>query len=799
MNQFTRGPRFRGRSARFHRAAVLRHLLLLTLMLPAVVLAQPQVPLDPALIPKFATPLPLPGALDGTATSAASPLIIRMSEFQQQILPAPFYAALPAPYNNGTYVWGYNGSYPGPTIVARRGTPTHVKYVNDLHDPLGGPLFLQRTIAVDQTLHWAEPLDDHPQTTPYLGPVPAVVHLHGGEVPSAFDGGPDAWWTPDGIRGPGYVTDQYVYPNEQQAMTMFYHDHALGVTRLNVYAGLAGFYLLLDPAGEPANLPGGAADHAADQYGNPYQVGLAIQDRMFDTQGQLYFPSVGINPEHPYWLPEFFGNVILVNGKPWPYMQVEPRRYRFRFLNGSNARAYEMRLMDKTLKVPGPAFLQIGSDGGLLDTPVKLNDPLLAKAPRLLMASGERADVVIDFSGHAGKWLTLVNSAKSPYPKGVAADPRTSGVIMQFRVGTSVTGGADPSLDPATTTPLRPTPIERPAVSPVKRALTLNEEMGPGGPLAMFVNNTMWDMMPTENVQVGDTEVWEIINLTADTHPIHLHLFQFQLLNRQAFNSSKYLSVYGMPMPGMGPPLPYDDATTATGFKLGGNPDVTPYLQGPVVPPDPNERGWKDTFRMNPGEVTRIIIRAAPQDAAARAAASLPPATVGPGVNLFGFEPWTPMGQEDSFGYPGGPGYVWHCHIIDHEDNEMMRQLMVLGPTLPVTPLAHRAAMATAPDIAAAAATPRSEVELASSLPNPVAGSARIRFSLPAAARVDLSVFDLSGRTVTTLATGSFAAGEHAVVWDARDRSGNPVANGTYFYRLQTDEASKVRKLVVVR
>jgi len=251
-------------------AAALGILVIALSTLPASALAQTQTALNPQLIPKFATPLPLPGALDGAATSAASPLVVRMSEFQQKILPSAFYAALPAPYDNGTYVWGYNGSYPGPTIVARRGIPTHVKYVNDLFDPSGAPLFLQQTIKVDQTIHWADPLENHPQTTPYLGPVPACVHLHGGEVPSAYDGGPDAWWTPNGIRGPGYVTDQYVYPNEQQAMTMFYHDHALGMTRTNVYSGLAGFYLLLDPAGEPASLPGGSADNAADQYGNPY-------------------------------------------------------------------------------------------------------------------------------------------------------------------------------------------------------------------------------------------------------------------------------------------------------------------------------------------------------------------------------------------------------------------------------------------------------------------------------------------------------------------------------------------------
>ena len=206
----------------------------------------------------------------------------------------------------------------------------------------------------------------------------------------------------------------------------------------------------------------------------------------------------------------------------------------------------------------------------------------------------------------------------------------------------------------------------------------------------MFVNNTMWDMTTTEDLTIGSTEVWEIINLTMDTHPMHLHLFQYQLLDRQAFDAMAYEFAYGMPMPGMGPPNPYSELSATTGFKLGGNPDVTPYLLGVPSGPDPNEVGWKDTFRMNPGEVTHVLVRAAPQDADALAAAQLPPVAVGPGVNLFPFEPWTPMGGTDTFGNPGGPGYVWHCHIVDHEDNEMMRPLQVSTPGVPTAVLLAR-------------------------------------------------------------------------------------------------------------
>jgi len=479
--------------------------------------------------------------------------------------------------------------------------------------------------------------------------------------------------------------------------------------------------------------------------------------------------------------------VIIVNGKSWPFLNVEPRRYRLRLLNGSNARFYDMRLENRAGKNLGPGLWQIGSDGGLMDFPVLLQDPASRMPLRLIMAPGERCDVIVDFSGYAGQTLTLRNMAKGPYPNGATPNPQTTGQIMQFRVGTTVTGGADPSFAPGPATALRTTPIERPAVPPVTRALTLNENMGPGGPLEVFVNNTMWDMTTTETPVVGSTEVWEIINLTADTHPIHLHLVQFQLINRQRFNTTKYNKVYGMPMAGMGPPMPYSPPTVATGNKLGGNPDVTPFLQGMAMAPDPNETGWKDTFRMNPGEVTRVLVRVAPQDANARAGGP-----VAMGDNLFPFDPTAGLGEVDGFGFPGGPGYVWHCHIIDHEDNEMMRRMVI----------------AKAPSIAAAAMTAPAQqedvvvrpasVSLAAAQPNPAVGSTRIAWSLPASGNVELAVFDLAGREVARLAEGTYAAGDHAVSWTGTDASGRLLPSGTYLYRLRADGVKFVRKLVLM-
>jgi FtsP/CotA-like multicopper oxidase with cupredoxin domain len=671
----------------------------------------PQTPLLGKTIPKYIDQLP---TFVGARVNGTLPLTVTMEEFQQQILPGSLYTVLPAPYNTGTYVWGYkifdgtNTSgpyYPAFTIEARRGIPTTVTYINSLINPV-----LQQYITVDQTLHWADPLGLECMMTPadclatpsdaccqpYSGPVPAAVHLHGAEVPSAFDGGPDAWFTPDGITGPGYVTNTYTYPNGQEPTTMFFHDHALGATRLNLYAGLVGFFLLRGDGDT-------GVDNALGLPAGPYEIEIAIQDKQFDTNGQLLFPDgspCGLNgcppnPSiHPFWNPEFFGDVIVVNGKTWPYLNVEPRRYRFRFVDGSNARFYELRLMNEVTRKAGPAFYQIGTDGGLLDAPVMLSNSDNPKAPRLFIAPGERADIIVDFSGYAGQTLTLVNSAKAPFPSGTPPDPQTVGQIMQFRVNLPLLG-TDNSFNPAVGgATLRGGPNQQSAivrlangvgalatgVVPDKvRQLTLNEvegpeEESPGGPEEVLLNNSTWGAPFTENPRVGSTEVWEIINTTADTHPIHVHELQFQLINRQRYNADRFEKAYqaafpdGEYIPASGPPLPY--STVNADGAIGGNPAISPYLQGPVLPPAPNEAGWKDTFKMNPGEVTRVVIRWAQQD--------VPVAGVSAGTNTFPFDPTAPMGTTDIFGFPGGPGYVWHCHIVDHEDNEMMRPYQVL-------------------------------------------------------------------------------------------------------------------------
>lgn len=681
-----------------------------------------QTPLPGYLIPKYVDPLP---TFVGARVMDTDVTVI-MEEFQQKILPDSFYKDLSPVYQDGTFVWGYDvgGSgahYPGVTVEAVRGVPTTMTYINNL--PWGAESQVQRRVPVDQTLHWANPdgleMDNEEAMDIYEGSPPTVVHLHGAEVPSEFDGGPEQWFTSDGKYGPAYRTSvekavaanaaTYVYPNGQEPTTLWFHDHALGATRTNVYSGMAAFYLLREENEAELNLPSGK-----------YEIELAIQDRMFDTEGQLLFPSdPALNPEHPWWQPEFFGDVMVVNGKSWPYFEVEPRQYRFRILDGSNARFLNMWLeTDVKNPKPGPQFQVIGSDGGFLDK--------ASLQRELLMGPGERYDVIVDFSGYAGKDLILRNDARMPFPNGAGVDPAVDGQIMQFRV-TDNAEGKDESYKPsAAVTGLReaaglPAMPALASENPISlvRQLTLNEEMGmaqtvdgvsyPGGPLAMFVNNTRWNgkvletmmggsmpmlMAPddpafaedsvgnyvSELPELGTTEIWEIANLTADAHPIHLHLVQFQLLDRQRLNTRRYNKAYdasfegggydhmtgdaypvGLYIPGDGPPRDYG-VENADG-SIGGNPPFSRYLIGKASQPLGPEKGWEDTIIMYPGEVTRIVFRWTDQEGEAFT------------FDATGAE--TSLAVDENGIPSGGPGYVWHCHIVDHEDNEMMRPMLM--------------------------------------------------------------------------------------------------------------------------
>lgn len=438
-----------------------------------------------------------------------------------------------------TRVWGFNGSSPGPLIETRSGEGLLVEWRNNLPS--------RHFLPIDYTLHGTG--RDVPE-------VRSVVHLHGGRTPAASDGYPEDWYVPGKFR-------TYHYPCRQDATMLFYHDHTMGINRLNIYAGLQGPVLIRDAAEDALNLPSGK-----------YELPLIICDRYLGQDGQLHYP-VSPTPGKP-WIPEVFGNLVMVNGKVMPYHEVEPRRYRLRILNGSNGRFYRLTFGE------GVEFHIIGSDQGLIGAPVPLT--------RLELSPGERADVVIDFSQCAGQNIELTS------------DPLR---IMQFRV--SKVRVNDTSVLPKV---LRK--VERiPESSAIRtRRLTLDEHLNLADQsMDMMLNNTPWHAPVTEKPVLGSTEIWELINLTEDTHPIHLHLVRFQLLDRRRIDSAAYL----------------DDRSLV--------------YMGDAVPPPAHEAGWKDTVQVPPGTMTRIIV--------------------------------------PFHGYAGR--YVWHCHVLEHEDNEMMRPYEVVS------------------------------------------------------------------------------------------------------------------------
>ncbi len=770
-----------------------------------------QIPIDPRAIPQFVDPVPHFAGLRVDATGGD--LIVKYVPGEQIAVSTGTLLTTGTvgidPGAGLAKVWAYtlsndNGAtytpplWPAFTIETHTGFPLNVLYKNELY----GETYENVNLVVDQTLHWADPLGDHGAMTPYLGEIPVVPHLHGGEVPSESDGGPDAWFTPDySILGPSWGidgTDQhYYYPNDQEAATLWYHDHSLGVTRLNVYAGLAGFYFLRGDDEEISQLPGWSGDDLVREVApvgasgvfnpEPYlpEIELVFQDRMFDQTGGLYYPNLPANPLiHPFWTPEFIGDVMTVNGKTWPYLSVAPRKYRFRLLNGSNARFYELFLIDMASNNMGPAIVQVGTDGGLMDSPVPING-------KLVLAPGERADIVIDFSGSTPNQVwTLKNTANTPYPKGGPPNGKTMGRVMQFVVNGEMVSaadqtqaGIDKSMLPAS---LRTNNLVKltdfagtnNVVPDVVRQLTLNEVMAAGGPLEALVNNSKWDLngmgVPglgeTELPVEGNTELWQIINLTGDAHPIHLHLVQFQVVSRQKYNVNKYSKAYanafgGVVIDAVGPPMPADQLN-ADG-ALGGNPAITPYLQGPVRPAELNEQGWKDTYIVYPGEVSTFITRFAPTDIALNA----PPTDL-----LFSFNP------------SEGPGYVWHCHILDHEDNEMMRPYKVIASA------ARDAALKGTEFADNSGLNDLVGVELGQNYPNPFQYETSIPFSLPAKMHVTITLYDQLGRMVETLVDNEAPAGRNTIRLDASN-----LPAGAYYYRLTAGDFVGVKKLVLIK
>ena len=716
-------------------------------------------------IQQFALQLPVLDAAGGTIQTVidtGAEIPVRMVEQRANMLPASFKPANGLPYA-GTAVFTYRVSstavaplssvdtYVNPVIVATRNQPTQIRYINNLSTQA-----INWRLWTDQTLHSAfhqavgmpMPATNPIDSAHYGGPVLAVPHLHGGEDPAVIDGGPEAWFASD-VPGPDTTTTYlqhgpayysmagaaaneaiYRYPNTQEAAPLWFHDHLLGGTRLNAtFAGMAGAYAIIHPG---LTLPTGLLPVGLDVNGaggmdaaNEVVVPLVIQDRMFDTNGELFFPNLGINPTvHPYWIPEFVGDTIVVNGKAWPFMNVDRQRYLFYAIDGSNSRPYDMFLQDLTTGVKGPRMWVVATDGGYLDNAVEINpnatgaQTKLGMQKSLGMMPGERYEFIIDFGDPT--WLSAITAAYTalglPVPNPLNLVLRNSaptvdgnvnsnvdGRVMQFRVSANAPVGGDKSYNPATTPQIRTggqkiVRLADPAtgnlaagvVANETRLLELNEVAGLGGPLEVLVNNTKWSGLSTDTTtfpggvrpdstlvkgtnqtdfldwgnyltelpQEGDAEIWEIVNSTMDKHPIHLHGLQFQLLSRQAFDTKAWTAAYaaafpgGVLIPGYGPPLDY--LTGNPSGKLGGNPD--PVLLGVATPPLSYEAGWKDTVIMPPGFVTRIAVRIAPQDKA-----------IGADDLYWDYVPNALNGV-----------YVWHCHITDHEDNEMMRPDMFM-------------------------------------------------------------------------------------------------------------------------
>jgi len=715
--------------------------------------------LDPLTIPKYVTPLVIPPVMKNDS-GIDNRYAIAVRQFKQQILPGGIWNTLNGRKDKfpATTVWSYGPdadtppavapspdsqfNYPAYTIETTADVPVKVRWINGLVDKQGR--FLPHLLPIDQTLHWANPpmlCSDGTRKTDcrgliperYLGPVPIVTHVHGSHVEGHSDGYPEAWWLPKAVNIPaGYATKgtlfddatgtnpgnlgyaDYEYRNDQPATTLWYHDHTLGMTRSNVYAGPAGFWLvrggLHDGAtagGIDAVLPGPApvagegvvtVNFPSDQGGKREkyrEIPIAIQDRSFNVDGSLFYPETraffeGVKPKQlqvpfipnaksdisPIWNPEAFFNVMVVNGVSWPKLEVAPALYRLRFLNGCNSRFLWLKFSDPRVKV-----WQIGAEQGFLPAPVSMNNNLDGSSDgtaQLLMALAERADVIVDFRGLSdGTEIELLNiGPDAPFGGGIPgadfipADPGTTGKVMKFVVKAALNGtsntdpsGSTPATDPAD---LVLNAEGRLGIATVQRNVSLNEAISEKICASVLPNgNITW----IPSVKPGPN--FEADCAAADGEPFGPREALLGTVNNPGTSAA-------------GIPLMWSDMTGASfpipvTLKNGKTLEV-------MVTENPTKGDVEEWSIYNFTEDAHPIhLHLVRFEVVSRGNISDFP--IAPGTGVF---PWETGFKDTVTAYPGqittvrakfdlAGLYVWHCHIVEHEDNEMMRPYVV-GP-----------------------------------------------------------------------------------------------------------------------
>lgn len=493
-------------------------------------------------------------------------LLFPLQKFHRDLPPTPVFA-----YGTSKHT----ATVPGPTIEALHGIDTYVTWRNHLPS--------KHILPWDPSIPTAIPSTKKG--------IPTVVHLHGGIDEPESDGHASSWFTAGfKERGPTWTKKKYHYHNNQQPGNLWYHDHAMGLTRVNLLAGLSGAYIIRQPDLEgPLGLP----------YGDEFDRPLVVYDRSFRTDGSIYMNSTGNNPSiHPQWQPEYFGDAIIVNGKAWPHMIVRRRKYRFRIINASNARFFKFYFTN------GLDFIHVASDSVYNERPVMVDE--------ILLAPSEIADVVVDFSKSKSNSTILANDAPYPYPSG---DPvnEANGKVMKFiikphhefdtwRIPKQLIKYPSPDLSSASLT----------------RHIAMYEYTSDiDEPTHLYINGKSYEEPATEVPKVGTTEVWNVINLTEDNHPLHIHLGLFVVLDqRELVNVDEFRECM----------LKINDAKKC---------DINKYTHGKSIKVPDHEKGWKNVYKMTPGYVTKIIVRFS----------------------------YIHSNATYPFDATSEPGYVYHCHV----------------------------------------------------------------------------------------------------------------------------------------